>query len=130
MRTLYRSVLLPLTVLALASCTAGPPQASSEVEQKGWPGTTVDINLDQIAAGKIIAQRECASCHAIDAYTSSKNPSAPPLREVLAVNDSEFLAYRFIEAMRIGHDEMPLFDFDVRSADALIAYIKSISSWR
>jgi hypothetical protein len=29
--------------------------------------------------------------------------------------------------MRIGHDEMPLFDFNVRAADALIAYIKSIT---
>jgi hypothetical protein len=27
----------------------------------------------------------------------------------------------------VGHDNMPRFDFDVRAADALLAYIGSIS---
>jgi hypothetical protein len=30
--------------------------------------------------------------------------------------------------MRVGHNEMPLFNFDVRGADALIAYLRSIRS--
>jgi mono/diheme cytochrome c family protein len=123
--------LLTISFLSAAGCaSASRHPDTSEVERSGWPGTTIDVDLDQVATGKIIAQRECVSCHAIDLHSSSRNASAPPLREVLAFNDTEFLAYRFIESMRIGHDEMPLFDFDVRSADALIAYIKSISSWR
>jgi mono/diheme cytochrome c family protein len=122
----------PITLVALAAslmagCAAAPSGPGSEVEQEGWPGTVIDIELDQIRAGKIIAERECAACHAVDAYANSKNPAAPPLRDVLAVNDPEFLAYRLIDAMRIGHDDMPLFDFNVRAADALIAYIKSIT---
>ena len=116
--------------LVVAACAAGPGSQVSEAERKGWAGTTVDINIDQVAAGKIIAQRECASCHAIDMVSSSKNSSAPPLREILAVNDADFVAYRLIDAMRLGHEQMPLFDFDVRSADALLAYIQSISNWR
>jgi mono/diheme cytochrome c family protein len=123
--------LLTFSLLSNAGCAHAPGRTdTTEAERSGWPGTTNDIDLDQIAAGKVIAQRECASCHAIDLHSSSMNVSAPPLREVLAFNDADFLAYRFIESMRVGHDEMPLFDFDVRSADTLIAYIKSISSWR
>jgi len=122
-----RITLVALGASLMAGCAAAPSGPNSEVEQEGWPGAVIDIKLDQIRSGKIIAERECAACHAVDSYSISKNPAAPPLREVLAVNDPEFLAYRLIDAMRIGHDEMPLFDFNVRAADALIAYIKSIT---
>lgn len=123
------SVLVPI-LLACGCVSVGPDagmQARSESERSGWAGTSADVDPEQAADGQRIAQRECASCHSIDRTSVSPNQSAPPLREVLAMNDPDFLAYRFIDAMRVGHDEMPLFDFDVRSADALIAYIKSIS---
>lgn len=112
--------------LLLAACQSGPP-ASGEAEAKGWPGAAVSADPAQIEAGKAIAEKQCAQCHAIDRASRSTNPAAPPLRDVLAVNDADNLAYRFIEAMRVGHDEMPVFDFDVRAADALVAYIASIS---
>lgn len=132
-----RGAIVPLalaTVICLvmvAGCVLADPvagiQARSESERSGWAGTSTGVDPEQAADGQRIAQRECASCHSVDRTSVSPNPSAPPLREVLAMNDPDFLAYRFIDAMRVGHDEMPLFDFDVRSADALIAYIKSIS---
>lgn len=127
---------LAISLLAIAMTTGVVGCASqqddvlarSESEATGWPG----VNLDgkdplQVAAGRDVAEKQCASCHAIDRTSASPNRSAPPLRDVLAVNDPDRLAYRFIDAMRVGHDEMPLFDFDVRSADALIAFIQSIS---
>lgn len=119
--------LAPLTA-ACASFCPRPPGVQSEAERSGWGGSKGDLDPVLVESGRHVAERECASCHSIDATSVSPNLSAPPLREVLAMNDPEFLAYRFIDAMRIGHDEMPLFDFDVRSADALIAYIESISA--
>jgi len=110
---------------AVTACQATPPRG--EAETQGWPGSPLAADPAQVAAGHDIAQKQCAQCHAIERTGRSPNATAPPLREVLAVNDADGLAYRFIEAMRVGHDEMPLFDFDVRSADALIAYIASIS---
>ena len=121
-------------VILLAGFTAGgcstpdKPRVQSEAEEQGWAGSGAAADPGQIADGRGIAESQCAACHAIDARSNSPNPVAPPLRDVLAVNDPEALAYRFIDAMRVGHDEMPLFDFDVRAADALIAYIESISS--
>lgn len=119
-----------LLLLLSGGCATNGGGPQSEVERSGWGGTDVELDPLQIDTGRHIAQRECAGCHSIDSTSVSPNPTAPPLREVLALNDPEFLAYRFIDAMRVGHDEMPLFDFDVRSADALIAYIKSISGLR
>lgn len=109
----------------VASCSSHP--LDSESERSGWKGTTVAPSEALITDGHRIAQRECASCHSIDKASVSSNLSAPPLRDVLQTNDPDFLAYRLIDAMRVGHDAMPLFDFDARSADALVAYIKSIS---
>ena len=111
----------------LAACQTNDAPASGEAEARGWSGAPLDADPEQVAAGRQIAERECAQCHAIDTASKSPNAAAPPLRDVLSVNDADNLAYRFIEAMRVGHDEMPLFDFDVRSADALLAYIASIS---
>jgi cytochrome c len=114
-------------LVALAACASAMPPADGEAEASGWPGVALNADPAQIAAGRQIAERECAQCHAVERTGKSPNPEAPPLRNVLAVNDAESLAYRFIEAMRVGHDAMPLFDFDVRAADALIAYIATIS---
>ena len=116
----------------LGACTApagGPSSRAieSESEETGWAGAPLTSDPAQAADGRRIAEKECAACHAIDARSKSRNPAAPPLREVLAVNDADRLAYRFIDALRVGHDEMPLFDFDVRAADALVAYLVSIA---
>lgn len=119
--------LLASAVAVLAACQAMEPPASGETEAKGWAGSPLTADPEQVAAGRRIAEQQCAQCHSVDRTSKSANATAPPLREVLAVNDADNLAYRFIEAMRVGHDEMPLFDFDVRSADALVAYIASIS---
>ncbi len=112
---------------ALAACASATTQAAGEAEAQGWPGVAMNADPAQVEAGRQIAERECAQCHAIDRTTKSPNAAAPPLRNVLAVNDADSLAYRFIESMRVGHDEMPLFDFNVQAADALIAYIATIS---
>lgn len=113
--------------LLAAACQSNDQKPAGEAEAQGWGGAPLDADPEQVAAGKEIAERECAQCHAVDRTSKSPNETAPPLRDVLAINDADNLAYRFIEAMRVGHDDMPLFDFDVRSADSLIAYIASIS---
>lgn len=129
MRISKLSYLIALTALATACASfgQGSSDVQTEAERSGWAGSKGELDPVMVESGRHVAERECASCHSIDSKSVSPNLSAPPLRDVLALNDPEFLAYRFIDAMRVGHDEMPLFDFDVRSADALIAYIESIS---
>jgi mono/diheme cytochrome c family protein len=125
--------LFAMSTVALGGCvmnqstTAADP-ALSETAASGWTGDKV-VRPDpaDVARGRQIAERECASCHAVDRKSASSKPGAPPLRDVLGLYEADNLAYRFIEGMRVGHDDMPRFDFDVRAADALIAYIGTIS---
>ena len=79
-----------------------------------------------VATGREVAVRECASCHAIDQEMISPRPGAPPMRTLVSRYDPEMLANDLIEGVRVGHDEMPFFDFNIAAADSLIAYLKSI----
>jgi mono/diheme cytochrome c family protein len=129
-----RAALLAVCVSALGGCLTSAQNthdtlANSESERVGWKGSIAETpDPRDVAEGRRIAQRECSTCHAIDRGSVSPNPGAPPFRDVLFLSDSNWVAYRLIDAVRMGHDNMPLFDFDVRSADALIAYIESIES--
>lgn len=88
----------------------------------------VEIDLAQVKAGRQIAVRDCSGCHALDSGSTSPNPEAPPLKTVLSFYDESALTSHLIEAIRIGHGEMPLFDLSVVGADTLIAYLRSIRS--
>ena len=105
-------VLASAAGLALAGCTATP---SGDTDAAG-----------QIAEGRAIAQRECASCHALDRSTVSPRADAPPMRDLLARYDKDALANDLIEGIKLGHQDMPQFDFNVIAADALIAYLRSV----
>ncbi len=113
------------SAISLAACATPPP--AGEAEASGWPGVAAPT-AELVADGRMIAESQCASCHAVAKVGASPRADAPPLREVLShYEDDEGLAYRFINGMKVGHDGMPQFDFDVRSTDALIAYLRSIS---
>ena len=99
------------------------PNAAIEVQ-------TPQLDRGQIAEGRGIAVRECSACHALDAGSTSPRPGAPPLKTVLWRYDEDALATHLIEAIRVGHSGMPLFDFNVIGADALIAYLRSIRTPR
>lgn len=124
--SLVRSLVFAAALLAAGCNTSNAP---SETAREGWQGVDVDNpnDPDRLAAGKRIAEKQCATCHAIDKTSISAKPEAPPLREVLALyDDQDRLAYRLIEGMRVGHYDMPRFDMDVAAADALLAYIASL----
>ncbi len=94
------------------------------------PGGPADTPPDRQLAedGRAIAERQCASCHAIGATGDSPRAGAAPLRDILALYDEDMLTTDLIEGIRVGHEEMPIFDFNVTSADALIAYLRSIEN--
>jgi mono/diheme cytochrome c family protein len=110
-----------LASLLLVSCVAN---GDAPEQDKARPPALVDPAL--AADGRRIAVRECSSCHAIDDQRVSPRPEAPPMLALLWGYDPDMLAEDLIEGIRVGHDDMPHFDFDVRAADALVAYLKSI----
>jgi cytochrome c len=106
-------LILPVSVMlvALGACDAAPP---------------ADQEATLIAEGRSVAEAQCARCHALDGQATSPNPAAPAMNDLLGRYSAEMLASDLIEGIRIGHDEMPEFDFAVTEADALVAYLTSI----
>jgi mono/diheme cytochrome c family protein len=85
-----------------------------------------DSDVGLVESGRQVAVEQCSSCHAIDRDTMSPLPQAPPMSTLLGRYDPDMLANDLIEGIRVGHDEMPRFDFNILATDALIAYLKSI----
>ena len=146
----FRVGVLLLSALGTAACGAAPVRSAmvgdaetssapsdaqavktqGDAGASGWAGVSqAGIDPVLVTEGRKVAQGRCASCHAIDRVSVSPLVSAPPLREVLTIyEDEEALAVRFIDGMRVGHNEMPLIDLSVKEADQLILYIRSITA--
>ena len=108
-------------LVALAACAGGPDKSRTAMEAD---------HAGLVAAGRDVAVRECSSCHAIDQEMISPRAGAPPMRTLPSRYDPDMLANDLIEGVRVGHDDMPFFDFNIAAADALIAYLKSIDRSR
>lgn len=119
------SVMAALCVLGLASCAT--PQADAIAVAPDPTSYGKEYAEDFASAGRQIVEQECASCHAMGAQTRSPNPDAPPMNTLLARYNPDRLTDDLIAGIRVGHDDMPLFDFNVIAADSLIAYLESIS---
>ena len=117
--TAFTLVALAIGPLSGLSACVGGQRNEMLYEKETDPGL--------IASGRQLVVKECASCHAIDGGMKSPNPDAPPMKTVLSRYDPEMLADDLIEGIRVGHNEMPHFDFNVVATDSLIAYLKSIS---
>lgn len=124
------AILIAVAVAGVVACAgpgAIPRESQTSCGDFARPPAD-EIDIAQAAEGYRIAKEHCASCHAIDATSASPRSEAPPLRTILAVVPESMLTDHLIEGVRIGHDEMPRFDFTVRAADALVAYLKSIQT--
>jgi len=81
---------------------------------------------DEVAAGRSIVARDCASCHAIDPRGPSPLPEAPPFRTLHLKYDVEDLAESLAEGIVAGHPAMPAKPYEPSDVDAVIAYLKSL----
>jgi mono/diheme cytochrome c family protein len=119
------SVMAALCILGLASCATDEGRAIAVAPDPNSYGR--EYAEDFTNAGRQIAEQSCASCHAIGDQSRSPHPDAPPMNTLLSRYDPDALADDLIAGIRVGHDDMPLFDFNVIAADSLIAYLESIS---
>jgi mono/diheme cytochrome c family protein len=78
--------------------------------------------------GRAIAQAQCARCHAIGREDKSPMALAPPFREIPQRYPVEHLAEALAEGIVVGHPAMPEFVFDPPEIDAILSYLRSLSS--
>ena len=93
----------------------------------GCPGCVPGSGAATIGAGREIAQKFCARCHAIGMKEPSPHPSATPFRDIAAKGHVENLEEALGEGIVVGHPDMPQWRFGPREVGALIAYLKSLS---
>ena len=78
--------------------------------------------------GQDIAQRLCASCHAIGQAERSPLAIAPAFRHIEFRVDLSEMTQKLQEGIIGGHPEMPVFKLTEPEARALVAYMRSIQS--
>jgi mono/diheme cytochrome c family protein len=103
---------VPAAVLVLAALAGGSPtaHAATAAEQRG----------------RDIAQRLCASCHAIGRADRSPHAAAPPFRRLEPRVDLDARGGRRRAGLIAGHPEMPVFRLTRQEAASLVRYLKSI----
>lgn len=78
-----------------------------------------------IERGRILAQANCAPCHATGRAGESPLAKAPPFRTLHLRYPVEQLAESLAEGIKTSHP-MPEFQFDSAQIGALIGYLKSL----
>ena len=123
--------LVPLA-LPLAACVQ-TPQSETELAEAEVAEVTAEEDLgltglpvsEEVELGRQIASSQCADCHGID-KENARRTDAPALRYVLSDYDGDALAEDFRDGLKVGHPEMPQFQFGPKSTDLLLSYLMSI----
>jgi cytochrome c len=112
--TWIEAAALAFAVMALASLAAAEPAFAAGSVQRG----------------KIIAETNCAGCHAIGPTGDSPNAKAPAFRTLSQRFKIENLEEALAEGITVGHQglEMPEFRFDPPQIEDFLAYLKSVQS--
>lgn len=80
----------------------------------------------RVAAGKAIAEKTCAWCHAIGQRDESPNKEAPRFRDIHARHPVLALRAPITRAIATPHDRMPKLPLSGAEVDKIIAYINSL----
>ncbi|MCF8505639.1 MAG: cytochrome c [Caulobacter sp.] len=82
--------------------------------------------VSPVERGRLIADQECSSCHAIGLTGDSPFEGAPRWRDLHRRFDVADLAEAFAEGIMVGHEAMPSRAFPPDDVEGLIAYLKSL----
>jgi cytochrome c len=81
-----------------------------------------------VAHGKVLAQENCATCHAIGVTGNSPLRDAPPFRDLAANYSQDELEDAFNDGVVTEHPAMPDWRMTPEQAAALSRYILSLSA--
>ncbi|CAN5588253.1 hypothetical protein BH10PSE4_BH10PSE4_38250 [soil metagenome] len=79
-----------------------------------------------VEVGRVLVQRDCASCHAVGRTGDSPNPQAPRFRQLHERYDTDDLGEALAEGLTVGHGPMPEWSFGPQDNAAILAYLKSL----
>jgi cytochrome c len=85
---------------------------------------------DDIAAGRAILTKHCASCHSVASKGASPLDKAPPMRDIARRAPVENLAEALAEGIVTGHEAMPVFVFRPDEIGAILGYLQTLRDAR
>lgn len=90
---------------------------------------TVSAKADDalVAHGKALAEKNCATCHAVGTTGDSPLRDAPPFRNLAANYDEGELEDAFNDGVVTQHPAMPDWQMTPEQAAALASYIMSLA---
>ena len=91
------------------------------------PASAAHAEDPTAAAGRILAETNCASCHALEKTGDSPFAAAPPFRDVAARYTEDELLDGFMEGLPVRHEAMPDWDMTEDQAIALTLFIMSLA---
>ncbi len=80
----------------------------------------------QAERGRVFAEANCASCHAVGRTGVSRLAAAPPFRTLHQRYPVEQLAEALAEGITTGHDAMPEFQLTPAQIDDFLAYLRTL----
>lgn len=81
----------------------------------------------ELSRGEAIAVQRCGFCHAVDAKSPSPHKITPPFRDLHQRFPIDMLREAVRTGIVSGHDEMPMSQYSIEDAKALVGYIDSLS---
>lgn len=111
-------------IVSLLLAAAVLPGLGGAVAADGMPGEAEAAG--DMAAGRAMAERLCARCHAIAGPGPSPLAQAPPFSGFARKWPVEYLAEAMAEGLVVGHGPMPEFVFAPQEIDDLLAYLDSV----
>jgi mono/diheme cytochrome c family protein len=92
----------------------------------GAPPPTEAISMSGPTRGSLVAERACASCHAVAIAGDSRNPSAPPFRDIRIRYNTISLERELARIAKKGHFEMPPTAIAETDIPEIVAYIETL----
>jgi cytochrome c len=77
-------------------------------------------------AGRVLAEANCARCHAIGATGSSPIAAAPAFRDLYRRYPVDQLAEALAEGIATGHAAIPEFRLEPSQIDDFLAYLRAL----
>jgi cytochrome c len=78
--------------------------------------------------GRALAERMCATCHAVGRSGRSPHIGAPAFRQLDRRVDLDTFMAQLREGLMVGHPDMPMFRFTREDARAFVLYLRSIQA--
>lgn len=92
----------------------------------GFASVAATVDAGNISRGRELAERRCASCHAIGETDASPNVLAPPLRNLYRQYPVDALRPAFLNGLEVGHPDMPRFVLAPQEVTDILAFLHDL----